>query len=134
MVSGWAVLARLKITGQHVKGYGVGKYYVEHPYYNNVLQQLLNCKPYPGTFNIKTDIDWRELAIRCKPHIIPGVHSNDKVELGGVYVWHAWLEKTKVLLIRPLKSKHEPNVLELIACTRLEGHDKEYVVVEVECS
>jgi len=131
-LSGWAVLTRLKIVGRYVKGYGVGRYYVEHPYYNSILQQLLNCKPYPGTFNIKANVDWRELAVKCRPHVIPGMLV-DNVELGGVYVWYAWLGRTKVLLIRPLKSKHEPNVLELVACTRLEGYDEEHVVVEIEC-
>jgi len=126
-------MPRLKIVGQHVKGYGVGKYYVEHPYYNNVLQQLLGCKPYPGTFNIKTDVDWRELAAKCRPYVVPGTYI-DGVELGGVYVWSAWLEKIRVLLIRPLKSKHEPNILELIACMKLEDYDSRHIVVEVECS
>ena len=70
--------------------------------------------------------------MKCRPHVIPGAFVNN-VELGGVYVWCAWLGKTKVLLIRPLKSKHESNVLELVACTRLEGYDEEHIVVEVEC-
>ncbi|HIP65072.1 MAG TPA: DUF120 domain-containing protein [Pyrodictium sp.] len=125
-------MPRLKIVGQHVKGYGVGKHYVGHPYYNNILQQLLGCKPYPGTFNMKADIDWRELAAKCEPYVIPGTRVGD-TELGGVYVWRAWLGKIRVLLIRPLKSKHEPNVLELVACKKLEDYAGEHVVVEVEC-
>ena len=123
------------IQGKLVKGLGIGGRYVSHPYYTDWFKRLLGCTPYPGTLNVWTDTDWRELASQCRPIVIPEAKWNGVV-LGSVYVWRARLEELAelVALIRPLKSRHEPEVLEIVACKKLRPHLKtENIVIIVEC-
>ncbi len=127
----------VKITGKMIKGLGVGRKFISHPYYFRKLSSILNCSVYPGTLNVETDTDWRKLASECEPTIIPPVVYNGRV-LGAVYLWGARLVlsdlTTECAIIRPLKSSHPPNVLEIIACQRLREkiHNLD-IAVEVEC-
>ncbi len=113
----------VRVRGRIVEGLGVGGKYVAHPYYMSVFTAILGCKPYPGTLNIRADIDWRELAAKCVPEVINEVYW-DGVRLGAVYVWRAKLAidlnvRPPTVLIRPLLSRHESNVVELVSCSRL---------------
>ncbi len=119
---------RVRVRGRVVAGLGVGGRFVSDPYYSLAFSRLLGCTPYPGTLNIESDTDWRELASTCRPMVVGGVEGR-----GVVYVWMARLAGERVLLIRPLKSSHEPWVLEVVACRRLRGDVPGEVVVEVDC-
>ena len=125
------------IKGRRVKGFGVGAYYISHPYYSGWFSKLLSCRPFPGTLNIETDIDWRELAGLCEPIVVPEAEWEGK-HLGAVYVWRARVETNQgsadVLVIRPLLSSHEPSVLEIVACERLSPLLKgDTIRVEILC-
>ncbi len=130
-------MAEYRFHGRMVEGLGVGGKYVSHPYYEEQLGKLLGCKPFPGTLNLETDTDWRELSSNCAPIVVKETVWEGRV-LGAVYAWRARLVTVKgearVLVIRPLKSVHSPRVLELVACERLrglvEGVDRVEVVVD----
>ncbi len=112
-----------RFRGRMTKGLGVGGKYISHPYYSAEFEKILGCKPFPGTLNMETDTDWRELSSNCKPLVIKETVWNGKV-LGAVYVWRARLvtssgEYDGVVVIRPLKSAHRPQVLELVSCRKL---------------
>ncbi|MET1101083.1 MAG: DUF120 domain-containing protein [Pyrodictiaceae archaeon] len=125
------------IRGKLVKGLGVGGKYVSHPYYSFKFREILGCDPYPGTLNIDSDTDWRELASHCRPLVIESTNWNG-VELGAVYVWRArvqGVDNDKITLIRPLKSRHKPQVLELVACIELKPviPSLDNIIIEIEC-
>jgi riboflavin kinase len=125
------------VEGRYTSGLGVGAKFIAHPYYAEALSQLLGCKPHPGTLNIVSSIDWRELASNCEPIVIPETVWDGR-RLGAVYVWRARIRvDTKaldVLLIRPLLSKHDPEVLELVSCSRLRDIlTSDHLRVEVLC-
>ncbi len=127
----------VKITGKLTKGLGVGKKFISHPYYFKKLSSILNCSVYPGTLNLETNTDWRKLASECEPTVIPPTVYNGRV-LGAVYVWEARILtdnfSTECILIRPLKSSHPPNILEIVACQRLrEKITESNILVEVDC-
>ncbi|BEP16817.1 hypothetical protein PYJP_01690 [Pyrofollis japonicus] len=127
----------LVLRGKRVQGLGVGGRYVSMPYYSSWFRRLLGCDPYPGTLNFRGKADWRELAGLCEPLVIPE-HVEDDKRYGAVYVWRARLRtragKRDVLVIRPLLSAHEPQVLEIVACEKLAPllPDDE-IEVEVQC-
>lgn len=125
------------IEGRCTSGLGVGAKFIAHPYYAEALSRLLGCKPYPGTLNIVASMDWRELASNCEPIVIPETVWDGR-RLGAVYVWRARIrvgaEALDVLLIRPLLSKHDPRVLELVSCSRLRDVlTSDHLCVEVLC-
>ncbi|GEM_PF-346564 len=110
------------IAGKKTKGLGVGGRYISHPYYSEKFRELLGCQPYPGTLNIETDTDWRQLAAACIPHVIPEASWQGR-GLGAVYAWEATIETSegpkRAVVIRPLLSRHPPNILEIVACEKL---------------
>lgn len=110
------------VEGKCISGFGVGAKFMAHPYYEKAFSELLGCKPYPGTLNIVSTVDWRELASNCEPIVIPETLWDGR-RLGAVYAWRARIRVDsntfEVLLIRPLLSKHSPEVLELVSCSRL---------------
>jgi len=111
------------VEGRVTPGLGVGGRYVSHPYYRGEFRRLLGCDPYPGTLNFRANVDWRELAGECEPLVIKETVWSDGRRLGAVYAWPARVELAdgaiEALVIRPLLSRHEPNVLEVVACERI---------------
>ena len=125
------------ITGRRVKGLGVGGRYISHPYYSQRFREILGCTPYPGTLNIETGTDWRQLAAKCEPILIPETEWEGR-RLGAVYVWQSRLEtldgeEVPAALIRPLLSRHPPNVLEIVACEKLAPRLGDKVTVKIQC-
>ena len=128
----------LTLEAKPVKGLGEGAKYVAHPYYNSHLARILGCKPYPGTLNLEANTTWKTLAAKCPPKQIPGA-TIQQTRLGPVHYWHTTLtihgKRVKALLVRPQLSKHPPNILELIACTKLKQYmpGEEKVKLHVQC-
>ena len=121
MAGGGGAAGELLVEGPVVKGFGVGGRYIAHPYYSGRLGGLLGCRPFPGTLNFR-GVDWRLLASRCEPLVVPETLWEGR-RLGAVYAWRAVVETVdgpvEALVIRPLLSRHEPEVLEVVACQRL---------------
>ncbi len=131
----------MRVKGRVVGGLGVGGKYVAHPYYSIAFERILGCKPYPGTLNLDTDTDWRMLASHCLPEIIEETVW-DGVRLGAVYVWRVAsitpcreeCPPARIVLIRPLLSRHPHNILELVSCFKLRPLlTSEAVEIEVMC-
>jgi len=114
------------VKGRRASGVGAGRRYVLDPYYYEALRSALGCNPYPGTLNIVSDTDWRRLASTCRPRVIPGYGGREPV-----LYWYARTSSgVRVLVLRPLASVHEPNVLEIVSCVYLESSSLE---LEVDC-
>ncbi len=113
--------SEILVEGPVVPGFGVGGRYIAHPYYSKRLGELLGCQPFPGTLNFR-GMDWRLLASQCEPLVVPETVWEGR-RLGAVYAWKAVIETVEgpveALVIRPLLSRHEPEVLEVVACQRL---------------
>jgi len=126
----------LELVGRKTRGLGVGGRYISHPYYRGHFERLLGCTPYPGTLNLETSIDWRQLAATCEPSLIPEASWEGR-RLGAVYAWSARIETregpVRVALIRPLLSRHPPHVLEVVACEKLADRTGDEVRVLVDC-
>jgi riboflavin kinase len=128
----------LKLVGKHIEGLGVGGKFISMEYYLAHFRKLLGCDPYPGTLNLETHCDWRELQSLCKPYVVPGKEVDGRM-LGPVLVWRGVVElkdgeRVQCLILRPLLSKHKSTVLELVSCTRLrERLGAGPVRVEVAC-
>lgn len=122
-------MTEVVVEGRVVRGLGRGAYYVSLEYYSRFFEKVAGCRPYPGTVNLHSNIDWRMLAACCEPLVVPGQGG-----LGGVYVWRGSVEGLGgVLVIRPLMSTHPPVVLEIVACRRLGVPVGSRLRVRVEC-
>jgi riboflavin kinase len=114
--------AEKTVEGTRTRGLGVGGRYISHPYYSEAFRRILGCTPFPGTLNIEASVDWRQLAAECEPIVVPETVWEGR-RLGAVYAWEAVVETSRgpvqAALIRPLLSRHPPNVLEIVACEKL---------------
>ena len=114
---------RLEVSGCIFSGLGEGKKYVLMPEYNLILSELLNGRtPYPGTLNVELlDGSYEDIMRFCRPKIIKTKEINGRL-FGGFYYWFADLiiEKSRsiindVLVIRPLLTKHNNRVIEIVS-------------------
>lgn len=114
------------IAAKVVGGYGVGSKFVMIPVYYDMFRFYLGKEPYPGTLNIEIvsePRDYAKIANVCKPILISEQKWNNKI-LGALYLWYAFIDepfKCKVIAVRPLKSKHPPNILEIVSSKYIRG-------------
>ncbi|PUA32259.1 MAG: hypothetical protein B7O98_06215 [Zestosphaera tikiterensis] len=107
----------LVLRGEVVEGFGVGAKYVTMPSYNILLTELLDGVPYPGTLNIRINSTYEELVKNCTPSNIKSIVVGGE-ERGGFYYWFGEIlgkENLWVLVTRPHLSKHEPDIIEVLA-------------------
>jgi riboflavin kinase len=109
----------MKIRGKPEDGLGKGKIFVSMPGYMKALRDACGFFPYPGTLNIRVSADDSK-NIHDSPgwKRVQGFSANGRT-YGDVLLLPCLVLGEKSFIIRPLKSGHEKEVVELIAGKRL---------------
>jgi riboflavin kinase len=103
----------MRIRGKVVSGIGEASWYVEK--YSETLKTHLGEKPYPGTLNILLCECFNELLKGVKPIVINPPEQGLCSALGYI----GYVKGFKVLVLKPLASRHDCRVVELIAGVKL---------------
>jgi len=132
----------VRLRARVISGFGVGAKFVKIPVYYDIFLFYLGKEPYPGTLNVEVvegPKSYVELAELCRPIEVPEQRWGDRV-LGALYMWFAMVEhpfKCKAVIIRPMRSRHPPNVLEIVAPRYIRGEfgvrDGDEVVIRLFC-
>ncbi|MGC9009246.1 MAG: DUF120 domain-containing protein [Sulfolobales archaeon] len=109
---------KLTLRAIYVKGLDKAKYFMTLKPYKDVFTRLINKEPFEGTFNVEitNHLSYKDLLNKCGTHyIIPDQYYDGRV-LGGVYIWLGEIDGVgKVLIIRPFRSGHKENILEIVS-------------------
>jgi len=113
---------RVTIKGIVQEGCGKGAMYVRKPFYFSLLRSLLRTEPFPGTLNIRmlepVD-DYIALSSLCPPSLRLETLKSYSEMYGGLIVWFGKIDDEQCLVIRPLLSHHNLNIIEIIAAKNL---------------
>jgi len=96
----------LKVKGRVISGIGRGAYYVMKPEYSAFFERILKDSPFPGTLNIIVDSD-------ITAEILP--HTYAPKNYGAIKYAVGRFHEIPVIVIKPQKSVHPENVLEIVA-------------------
>lgn len=113
---------QLIIKGIVQEGCGKGAIYVKKPFYFSLLRSLLRTEPFPGTLNIRISEpvkDYRALLTICPPSLKLRTLKQSTSVYGGLIIWFGKIGNEKCLVIRPLLSHHNPDIIEIIAAKNL---------------
>lgn len=109
----------LTLHGRVDEGFGEGSRYVTSEPYLGFFVKELGREPFPGTLNVTVEYSFKEIASLCPPKKVefgPGA--------GALLVWRGELlamdgAASNVLILRPLLSKHSPEVIEAVSPVNL---------------
>ncbi len=96
------------IKGRITGGLGKGKKFIKDPFYTLFFSNLLLANPFPGTLNI---------ALQKPIHFNHSLSGN--AHHGGLWYRRAFLFSTPVLIIRPFKTSHPNNIVEIVSSWHL---------------
>jgi len=109
---------RITLRGIYVKGFDKARYFMALKPYKEVFTRLINKEPFEGTFNIEiiNYSSYKDLVEKCGTYYtIPDQYYDGRM-LGGVYIWLGEIDEIgMVLVIRPFKSGHKENILEIVS-------------------
>ncbi|MCK4589374.1 MAG: CTP-dependent riboflavin kinase [Nanoarchaeota archaeon] len=118
----FTVLKRLfhperKLKGKVVDGFGEGKYYIEK--YKLKIKEAMGFTPFPGTLNIKTDrIKVKSFLMDVDPIKINGFATSDR-SFGSIELYRVNVGGVAGAIIKPERTRHDDNVIEVIADVHL---------------
>lgn len=109
-------------TGKVISGLGEGRYYVQIEGYQKQFKEKLNLTPYPGTLNIEVNpVELKEFFQTKNQIIIEGFVTKERT-FGGILCYPIKInKKLPGYLIKPLRSTHTENIIEIIAPVYLRG-------------
>ncbi len=103
----------VKIIGNVISGLGEGKKYVD--IYSDRIREVLGIEPYKGTLNIVVRSEYVEQLSNCfkkgKIYIIEPPYNG----YGRVLALKSLIRDMEVYVIRPEKTKHGVNIIEVIS-------------------
>ncbi|ADM27082.1 protein of unknown function DUF120 [Ignisphaera aggregans DSM 17230] len=103
----------VKVIGNVVSGLGEGKKYVD--IYSDRIYEVLGIKPYKGTLNIAIRSEYIEQLSNCfekgKVYVIEPPCNR----YGRVFALKSILKDLEVYVIRPEKTRHGANIIEIIS-------------------
>ena len=115
----------LVLKGNLIKGLDKGSYYMKKKGYKKQFQNLLNYTPWPGTLNIKLKSPVTKKISNLKPIIIKGFKEKNR-SFGKIKCYPCVLLNTKKVikthLIRPKRTSHGDDIIEIISPIYLKKH------------
>jgi riboflavin kinase len=118
------------LKGRVVSGAKEGAYFIS--IYADKLEKLLDFRPFPGTLNIEVNAPF----IQPKRAKFIASFTVKGKGYGAVWCYPCIMLNTKGYVMIPEKSRHSPNIVEIIspAClkTKLNLKNGDYVEVEVD--
>lgn len=115
-----------ELEGEVVQGMGEGQVFIELPGYKAQFNKKLGYEPFPGTLNLKLE----PVSVRTRSHVesmdsirIDGWSDDDR-SFGPVYCYAGSVEADgqaykPIHVIRPERTRHEDDVLEIISDVNL---------------
>lgn len=109
----------LTLRGKVSEGFGEGRKYVTREPYIEYFVKELGREPFPGTLNVSVEYGFKEIASLCPPTKV-GFGSG----AGALLVWRGEIlaedgAASNVLILRPLLSRHSPNIIEAVSPANL---------------
>jgi len=104
------------LQGRVVSGLGEGRYYLGFPQYVVQIEKKFGFSPYPGTLNIKVELEKLEAFLSSLiPIYVQGFEIKERT-FGGFTGYNVSLpKKISAALIIPDRTSHEKNEVEIIA-------------------
>lgn len=103
----------IKIVGNVISGLGEGKKYVD--IYSNRIYETLGIEPYRGTLNIIIKSEYVKQLSTCFEEGNVCVVEPPCSKYGKVYALKSILRDIEVYVIRPEKTSHQANIVEIIS-------------------
>jgi riboflavin kinase, archaea type len=103
-----------RIKGVVSKGMGEGAYFMSMPHYKKELSKALGFESYPGTLNVKTGQEWKNVLALKKEIVVEGFEKDGK-KFGGVSCYLAGILDISGAIIMPHFNKHKGNIVEFIS-------------------
>ena len=123
-------MVRKILKGAVISGLGEGGYYVR--LYSDQFEQILGGEPYHGTLNVKL-LDPVFNFNDCHTVVIPPPSKSLFPVVAVLGSFHG----ERVLIIRPLATRHGENIIEIVATANLREkfklRDGDIVELLVEC-
>jgi len=104
------------IRGKIVAGLGQGQFFSNQDGYKLQFAQKLGFQPYPGTLNLKLEEPF--VQPRRKAIEIHGFKEDSRT-YGGCRCYPCWIKGIDCAIIRPDRSRHSPNIIEIMAPVNL---------------
>ncbi len=102
-----------KIRGVVVSGIGEAGFYVK--LYSEYFRELLGGEPYPGTLNILLESCSALEEIFSEKHLVKSL----KPGLAPAYIRRGVLRGFSVVVVKPLVTRHDCGVLEVVSSVKL---------------
>ena len=100
-----------------VSGIGEGKFYVE--LYSDKIKKLLGYKPYPGTFNLESNVNEIKSFLHDKKVMTIEGFKDAKRTYGEVKVIPIMISEIECAILIPVRTNHPENILEVISSKSL---------------
>ncbi len=107
------------VYGKLFSGLGEGKYYIAKHGYRAQIVKKLGFSPYPGTLNLHLRPEENsklEEILADKEYILLEGFRDENRSFGDVKAYHVLVDdKIKGALLKPFRTHHMPNVVEIIS-------------------
>ncbi len=107
----------IKLAGSIVAGLGEGRYYLSIRGYTKQFEHQLGFSPYPGTLNVKLDLESASSRKRLDSReyiYITSFRSNNRT-FGGIKCYRATISGIEGAVIIPDRSHYRNDIIETIA-------------------
>ncbi|MBN2567483.1 DUF120 domain-containing protein [Candidatus Woesearchaeota archaeon] len=103
------------MAGTIESGLGEGKFYIEQQGYQEQFRKRLGFKAYPGTLNLRVDLqEFRNFLSAIPPVAIAGFKT-DKRTFGSITAYPVTFRGMKGAIIVPERTIHDQSTMEIIA-------------------
>ncbi len=122
-------MGELTVCGVYIRGLGRASRFIASEPYNGLFRSILGAEPFPGTLNIKLKGlgSFRDLATVCRPYASYGDFVYQGRVFGGLTLWIGYRLDTRFIVLRPHRSSHSDDVLEIVGSIDLKKRfDLEY--------
>ncbi|MDD5022561.1 MAG: CTP-dependent riboflavin kinase [Candidatus ainarchaeum sp.] len=127
-------IKKMQLKGKIIEGAGQGKYYMSLEHYKKNIEKNFGFVPYPGTLNVKIrkeDIGKRERILTKDLIIIKGFATKNR-SFGELFCYPARINKINCVIVFPLRTHHEKDVIEIVAKENLRKKLKGKIIIEVD--
>ena len=123
------------LSGKVITGLGEGQYYISLEGYRKQFREKLGFDPYPGTLNIKLDMQSIELRKRITGHIRISGFTDQNRTFGKGSCFNVRISGMEGAVITPERTHYPEDIIEIIAPVNLRNYldirDGSVVQVEV---
>lgn len=101
-----------RITGKVKQGIGEGAFYIKK--YNKKINEALGFEPYNGTLNLEVDENLNAAIVKKTPILINSFKTKER-SYGSIRCYNTSINNIKSAIIIPSRTRHSPNIIEIIS-------------------